>query len=127
MKPIARVLWLVFGGALFALLCFMEGLVCFVTVLFWPIGIRAFQMGLFFLSPSGKAALPRDRNGFEIFIDVLFFILLGWETFLLLAAMGVLCCVSIVGISFGLQYFKAARLVVSPLAFALQREDKVAE
>ena len=40
--------------------------------------------------------------------------LLGWENAVYCATMGIVCCCTIIGIPFGLQYFKFAKLAFMP-------------
>ncbi len=46
--------------------------------------------------------------------NILWIILLGWENAVYCAAMGVVCCCTIIGIPLGLQYFKFAKLAFMP-------------
>lgn len=53
--------------------------------------------------------------------NVLWAILCGWESFLSWIAVGILACLTIVGIPFGLQCFKLARVVLLPFGRKLVR------
>ena len=63
--------------------------------------------------PFGKDI--RFGGGAPSFIaNILWIILLGWENAVYCAAMGVVCCCTIIGIPLGLQYFKFAKLAFMP-------------
>ncbi|MCR5349300.1 MAG: hypothetical protein K6E59_06835 [Bacilli bacterium] len=129
MKVLSTIAWYLFGGIWMALLSFVEGAICCVTILFIPFGLDLFKVGMFFLRPTGKAVLPKETNTGTFVLNVAWSFLLGWENFLIFSLFGILFCMSIAGISFGLQYFKMARFVLAPLTHELtdHPEEKVLE
>jgi|SRR5574344_1437320 uncharacterized membrane protein YccF (DUF307 family) len=49
--------------------------------------------------------------------NVLWAILVGWELLLIYGLIGVLCCITLLFIPVGLQYFKLARLAIWPFGY----------
>lgn len=66
-------------------------------------------------SVCGSVRHRPEGGGAPSFIaNILWIILLGWENAVYCAAMGVVCCCTIIGIPLGLQYFKFAKLAFMP-------------
>ena len=78
-----------------------------------PLGKQCFKFARLSAAPFGKDI--RFGGGAPSFIaNILWIILLGWENAVYCAAMGVVCCCTVIGIPLGLQYFKFAKLAFMP-------------
>lgn len=104
---IGNVIWVLFGGLEIALTYFLAGLIMCLTIVGIPFGLILFRIGTFAFLPFG-ASLYKSPPSFTFF-SVIFNIL--WIPFGLLISlahlfMGVLFCITIVGIPFGYQHFK---------------------
>lgn len=115
MKTLGNVLWIIFGGLLWSISLFLLGVLMCATIIGIPIGLQLFKMGKFVLLPFGKEVIDVKPTGFKTFLNILWAILFGWEVALGFAMTGVLFCVTIIGIPFGLQYFKLAVFALLPL------------
>ena len=115
MKTFGNVLWLIFGGIESGIACFFSGLLCFISIIFIPVGFQYFKLTKFFFWPMGKKVVKVKPNGFKTFCNILWAILAGWESFLIYGLVGCLFCITIIGIPFGKQYFKIARFILTPL------------
>ncbi len=120
MKTLGNILWLVFGGLIAAVLCFIQGVFCFISIIFIPVGFQYFKLGNFFLWPMGKEFKPESPTGFKTVVNIIWIILAGWEHFLIYGLVGCLFCITIIGIPFGKQYFKIARFILTPLGYTLE-------
>jgi uncharacterized membrane protein YccF (DUF307 family) len=110
MKFLGNLIWILFGGLLIALLYFVVGLLMCVTIVGIPFGIQLFKLGAFALWPFGHELVYRSTEpGCLSSVMNLLWILLGWwEIALLHVVFGLLFCITIIGIPFGVQHFKMA-------------------
>lgn len=121
MKILGNILWLIFGGLEMALVAFFEGLLLCITIIFIPVGLKLFKVGKFMLWPMGKKVVSKKPSGFKTVINILWVIFGGWWNALMYLLVGVLYCITVVGIPFGLQYFKIARFVLTPLGHDFEK------
>ena len=116
MKFIGNILWLILGGLLVSLYYFIAGLVFCITIIGIPFGLQLFKMGVFALWPFGHDVVSDVNDGgcLSIIMNVLWILFGGMEIATLHLGFGLLCCITIVGIPFGLQHFKMALLALIP-------------
>ena len=116
MKFLGNILWLVLGGLVIALIYFLVGLLMCVTILGIPFGLQLFKLGGYALWPFGHELVDRPNEpGCLSTVMNLVWILFGWwEIALIHLGCGLLCCITIVGIPWGLQHFKMAIASVFP-------------
>ncbi len=113
MKLIGNILWIVFGGFILALMWAVAGLLLCITVIGIPFGVQCFKFAAFVFWPFGKK-IETSGKVVSFLFNVIWLILLGWELALTSVAFGLLWCATVVGIPFGLQWFKFARLALMP-------------
>jgi len=115
MKTIANLLWVLFGGLVLALGWLLAGLLCCVTIVGIPFGKQCFKLAGFVLWPFGRHVEYEKTGGAaNLLLNLLWVLLLGWELALGSLVTGLLWCVTIVGIPFGVQSFKFAKLALLP-------------
>ena len=115
MKVFGNILWLIFGGLEMAIGAFLGGCVCFVTIIFIPVGFQLFKLSKFYFWPMGQQVVVDKPSGFKTFVNVLWAIIVGWWYALINFIIGAIFCITIIGIPFGKQYFKVAQFVFTPL------------
>jgi uncharacterized membrane protein YccF (DUF307 family) len=120
MKSVGNVLWLIFGGLLYAVAAYISAIVCFVSIIFIPVGLQFIKIGNFFLWPMGKNVIVNKASGFKTLINFIWMLLCGWECAFFYLFTGILLCLTIVGMPFGLQYFKIVEFVLLPLGHDFQ-------
>jgi len=113
MKTIGNLLWFIFGGFWVAFGWFIVGLVWSVTIIGLPVGLQCFKFAKLTLWPFGKEITYSSGAG-NILVNILWLIFGGFELALAAAVSGLCFCVSIIGIPFGLQMFKIAKLALLP-------------
>ena len=112
MRLIANIIWILFGGIWLALLWLLLGIVLCVTIVGIPFGIQCFKMAWLSLAPYGKKV---DLNFTEHPIaNVIWAVLGGWVIAVIYLLVGVLNCITIIGIPRGLQCFKIMKLAFFP-------------
>ena len=109
-------LWLILGGLIIALYYFLMGLLFCITIIGAPFGLQLFKIGVFALWPFGHEAVSDTNDGgcLAILMNVLWILFGGIEIALLHVSIGIFCCITIVGIPFGVQHFKMAVLALVP-------------
>ena len=116
MKFLGNLLWLVLGGLIVALYYYFMGLLFCITIIGIPFGVQLFKIGTFALWPFGHEVIPgpNDSGCLAIIMNVIWIIFGGVEIALTHLTFGVICCITIIGIPFGLQHFKMAFLALVP-------------
>lgn len=116
MKFIGNLLWLIFGGLETAITYFAGSLVLMLTIVGIPFAFQTFKIGVLCLWPFGSEyGYKEDVNGcLASIMNVIWIFVAGIWIFLAHIIFGVLLCITIFGIPFGLQHFKLARLALSP-------------
>ncbi len=117
MSCLMNVLWLVFGGILTAVEYMIASLLMMITIVGIPFGMQTMKMagglpcGLF-----GKEVRSGERSGgcLYILMNVLWIFLGGIWICLSHLGFGVLLCITVIGIPFGMQHFKLAALALAP-------------
>jgi uncharacterized membrane protein YccF (DUF307 family) len=111
-----NIIWLIFGGFFAALGYFVGGLLLCITVIGIPFGVQCFKIGLFVLRPFGLQAIhSRSSSGcLSILFNIIWILSGGFATALAHLTFGVVLCLTIVGIPFGLQHFKLIEVSLMP-------------
>lgn len=116
MKIIGNLIWFIFGGLLLAIEYFIAALVFCITIIGIPFGLQLFKMASLALWPFGREVYNKETSSgclntiMNIFWILTFGIVLAIEHLLL----GIIFCVTIVGIPFGMQHFKLAAIALIP-------------
>lgn len=113
MRTLGNVLWFIFGGLFLSLIWGVIGAFCCCTIIAIPIGIQCFKFASFVFWPFGRDVVFSNGVG-NFLLNVIWILMFGWELALTSCFFGLLWCSIIVGIPFGLQYFKFARIALMP-------------
>ena len=116
MSLLGNLVWLIFGGLLVSACYFIMGLLYCITIIGIPVGVQLFKLGMLSLSPFGHDVVDRDgvMGCWSVFLNILWIVFGGLEIALTHVAIGLLFCITIVGIPFGMQHFKLAILALMP-------------
>ena len=109
MGCLGNLLWFIFGGAISALSWCLAGCLWCITVVGIPIGIQCFKFASLSCFPFGKEV--RYGGGA---VNIIWLIVSGLPLAIEHAVLGMLLCVTVIGIPFGLQQFKLAKLALMP-------------
>ena len=120
MRILGNILWIIFGGLFSALNWFLVGCMWCFTIVGIPVGLQCFKMASITLNPFGKE-IARDPGSGAFLMNVVWFLLTGWELALVNFLLGLLLSITIIGIPFGKQYFKTAKLALCPFGAAVKR------
>ena len=113
MGILGNVLWFIFGGAIGGLSWCLTGCLWCITVIGIPVGLQCFKLASLSFVPFGKEVRYGGGAG-SFLLNVIWLLVSGLPLALEHVAMGLLLCVTILGIPFGLQQFKLAKLALLP-------------
>ena len=112
MRFIANVIWFIFGGLWLGLGWALLGLLLCITIIGIPLGKQCFKAAKLTFAPFGKTVSTHfDKHPIA---NILWAVFIGWEMALGYLFSGVICCITIIGIPFGLQAFKLMKLAFLP-------------
>ncbi len=120
MKFIGNIFWLIFGGLLIALIYYIVGLLMCITLIGIPFGLQLFKFGTYSLWPFGHELVdrPGEPGCVSAVMDLIWILFGWWEISILHLVFGLIFCITIVGIPFGLQHFK----MILPTIFPFGKE-----
>ena len=113
MGVLGNILWFIFGGFLSGLSWVLSGILWCISIIGIPYGIQCFKFASLAFFPFGKE-IEYGGGAISILANVIWTIFFGIPMALGNLVLGCLCCVTIVGIPFGIQYFKIAKLALAP-------------
>jgi len=114
MYLLGNIAWMIFGGIIAAILWFAAGVICCLTFIGIPFGIQCFKIAGFVLYPFGRDIEIKGFGIGSLIGNVIWIIALGWELCVYHLAIGFLMFITIIGIPFGKQHFKLAKLSLVP-------------
>lgn len=128
MRFVGNIIWFVFGGAILALLWLFGALIFAVSIIGLPISRGAIEMAKLSAFPFGKDVVHvRELDGkgltavtaltgtIGFIANIVWAIFFGIPLFFGYLIAGVLNCLTIIGIPFGIQSFKLAGLSFWPV------------
>ena len=114
MRLLGNLIWMVFGGIISAALWFISGVICCLTFIGIPFGIQCFKIAGFVLYPFGRDIEIQGFGVGNLIGNIIWIIALGWELCICHLVTGFLFYITIIGIPFGKQHFKLAKLSLIP-------------
>ena len=120
MSFLGNILWLVCGGFLSGLGWLCAGIFWCITIIGIPIGIQCIKLSGMSFAPFGKEVRYEGGAG-SFLVNVLWFFFSGIELALGNFFAGCLLCITIVGIPFGKQFFKLAKLSLAPFGAVVEK------
>jgi len=125
---IGNIIWFVFGGLIMGLAWWLAGILCFISIIGIPWGKACFVIGQFAFWPFGKEAVSRKQKSGKDDIgtgtlgligNVLWLIFMGIWLAIGHIVSGILCCLTIIGIPFGMQHFKLVPISLMPIGMTV--------
>ena len=104
MGCLGNILWFVFGGA-------VSGLS--ITIVGIPVGMQCFKFAALSFFPFGKD-VRYGGGAVSLLLNIIWLIVSGIPLALEHLILGGLLCITVVGIPFGMQQFKLAKLALMP-------------
>lgn len=119
MSLLGNIIWLIFGGILSAIAWLLIGILWSVTIIGLPIGLQCFKMARLSLSPFGKH-VKSTGSASSLLLNIFWLIFGGIELAIGHLIVGLLLCMTIIGIPFGKQFFKLAHLSLVPFGAVIR-------
>lgn len=115
MKVLGNIVWWLCGGLETAVEYFVASVALMITVVGIPFGLQTLKLGLLMLWPFGSRVVKKPTSGcLNTVMNVIWFFVGGIWIWLTHAFFGVLLYITIIGIPFGRQHFKLARIALTP-------------
>ena len=111
-----NIIWFIFGGLEACIFWCIFGAIFCCTIIGIPVGLQCFKIGGFTLCPFGKETREKvgGTNTCECILNIFWFCTFGLILAILESFFGVIYCITICGIPFGIQHFKLAKLCLLP-------------
>lgn len=113
MGCLGNILWFILGGFLSGLSWCLAGLLWCITVVGIPIGVQCFKFAALSFFPFGKE-VHYGGGAVSLLMNIFWLIFSGLPLAIESAVMGCILCITVIGIPFGLQHFKLAKLALMP-------------
>ncbi len=119
MRAIGNFLWFLFTGLVSGLAWFILGLIWCITIIGIPFGKQCFKFAKLSFLPFGKTVNGNfDKHPIA---NVIWIIFGGFAIALGYLIVGLVWCITIIGIPFGKQCFKLAKLTLSPFGATISK------
>lgn len=113
MKFLGNLFWFLIGGIWLWLGWTLAGLIWCVTIVGIPWGLQCFKFARLTAAPFGKEVTPGGGLG-SLILNIVWLCISGIPLALEAILIGCVFCITIVGIPFGKQCFKYAKLALMP-------------
>jgi len=116
MKTLGNLIWLIFGGFAIAIEYIIGSLALMITIIGIPFGLQTLKLGLLAIWPFGShvTTIKESWGCLNLIMNIIWIIFGGFWIALTHLALGILLCITIIGIPFGLQHFKFIKLALFP-------------
>ncbi len=119
MKFLGNVLWFIFGGVISGLTWWIVGCLWCITIIGIPIGRQCFKIAGLSFFPFGKEVIY-GGGAASLIANIFWLLLTGIPMAIANAVWGCVLCVTIIGIPFGKQFFKLAKLSLMPFGATIR-------
>lgn len=113
MGCLGNLLWFIFGGFISGLSWTLTGCLWCITIIGFPVGMQCFKFAALSFFPFGKEVRYGGGAG-SFLLNLIWLIVSGLPLAIESALIGVVLCITVIGIPFGLQQFKLAKLALMP-------------
>lgn len=113
MGCLGNIIWFLFGGLWQGLSWTLAGCLWCITVVGIPIGMQCFKFATLGFFPFGKE-IVYGGGAISLLANIVWLIVSGIPLAIAAAINGFILCITIIGIPFGKQCFKMAKLALLP-------------
>lgn len=116
MRLLGNIIWVVFGGLVVAIEYAVASIPFFISIIGIPFGLQSLKMATVALWPFGKKieVVPQNTGCLSAIMNVLWFFIGGITIAFTHLGFGLLFYITIIGIPFGNQHMKLAKLALTP-------------
>ena len=120
MSFIGNLLWFILGGFVSGITWLISGIFWCITIIGIPVGLQCFKFAGLAFFPFGKKVTYPSTGAASTILNILWIIFSGIWLAVGFALIGIIFCITIIGIPFGKQYFKFAQLALSPFGAVIE-------
>ena len=120
MRILGNIIWMICGGFISWLSWILAGCFWCITIIGIPVGLQCFKLASISLNPFGKE-VETSGHSFSFIMNVLWFLFSGIEMAFINFVLGCILCITIIGIPFGKQFFKIAKVALMPFGTVVRR------
>lgn len=120
MRILGNIAWFILGGFIPFFTWVILGVLWSITIIGIPVGKQCFKFAKIAGAPFGRE-VEFGRGGASFLLNILWMIFGGFALAVEEVGLGILLCITIIGIPFGLQHFKLAKLALLPFGARLYR------
>jgi uncharacterized membrane protein YccF (DUF307 family) len=121
-KTIGNLIWFVLFGVWLGVAYLVAGVFSCLTIIGIPFGIQSFKLAGFVMWPFGRQLREGSGHRFSKgVLNVIWIVIGGLWLSLTHLLLGILACLTVVGIPFGLKNFAMARLALFPFDYSVVR------
>jgi len=113
MSILGNIIWFIFGGLWQGLSWLLVGVLWCITIVGIPVGLQCFKIAQLSFFPFGKE-VEYHGNTASVLLNILWILFGGLELAIVAFLNGILFCITVIGIPFGKQCFKLAKLALTP-------------
>ena len=117
MSFIGNLIWFLLGGFILGLAWIVIGIIACITIIGIPFGLQCFKIAGLAMCPFGKIIENNGKAG-SFLLNIIWICIAGIELAIAHFFIGILFCITIIGIPFGKQHFKLAHLALMPFGTA---------
>ncbi len=119
MGCLGNLLWFIFGGAVSGLSWCIAGCLWCLTIVGIPVGIQCFKLASVSFFPFGKEIVYGGGAG-SFLLNILWILISGIPLAVEHLFWGILLCITLIGIPFGIQQLKLAKLALMPFGTVIR-------
>ena len=122
MNILLNIIWVVFGGLMIAIEYAVSSILMMITIIGIPFGLQTLKLARVALWPFGSDIVDDGwpSGCLAGVMNVIWWFVGGIPIVLTHLAWGVIFCITIVGIPFGLQHFKLMKLALFPFGMEVR-------
>lgn len=113
MGCLGNLLWFIFGGFVSGVSWIFAGILWCITIVGVPVGVQCFKFASLSFFPFGKE-VEYGGGTVSLLVNIIWLLVSGIPLAIEHVTMGCLLCITVIGIPFGLQQFKLAKLALMP-------------
>jgi len=113
--------WFFCGGLVLGVCWLLCGILWCMTIVGFSVGKKCFKIAIMMFYPYGKEIVFLEKEPIRL-IDVVWFLLSGMWLMFVSVILGVILCMTIVGLDYGIHCFRMVNLAVMPFDIDVVKE-----
>jgi uncharacterized membrane protein YccF (DUF307 family) len=121
MNIFLNIIWIIFGGLMIAIEYAISSILLMLTIIGIPFGLQTMKLAALALWPFGSKVVDDGwpSGCLAGIMNIIWWFIGGVPIALTHLGWGILLCITIIGIPFGLQHFKLMKLALFPFGTSI--------